>query len=915
MKNKIQNIISFYRDCYQFEYSTEKVSNFYSSTVTNLYYPKTFKFLSQQEYELPVDTAWGEKVTTALKLESSEKKMVCGSFFLKGKVELLGKSHRIFTPLFLNDVTLKYYNEIYFLALEHDSTSLNPIAINYLNSLEENFIHKYDDLSIALLDDSNLFSFSGLVKLHDLIKEKYPTLNTELIEKRIETDDRVSKLETIYNSRKSSYENVLFPDILIGLTEKPKKSKDVINELSDLSTRLHDKTSILSNVFLSKNIEKDLKTTPSNNQEIIVPVSLSRSQEKIIKSIDQSKVSVVIGPPGTGKSFSIAALAVQAFQEGKKVLIASKNEQACQVLYDKIQNDIGIKGITINASKARYRMSVSTKLRNIANGIGVKSIGIDYLKKIRGEVIQLKKKTKQIIDEITAREYVEKKWGEKLSSDNEGVFSRLQKKWIAYRHSLKKPIWELKYQLHEYDIRLKRREKQLIKLTYQDDLYRLLSFSRPDIIRYGKAFKESRGNVIKEIFSSVDFNIVLEALPIWICRSIDVANIVPLEAGLFDLLIIDEASQCDISSSIPLIYRAESMAIVGDPNQLRHISFISKRKEELTKIKYDLKEFDLAYRDRSILDQVNESIKSQDNIIFLDEHFRSMPDIINFSNNQFYSGKLKIMTDHLNEREYDNLKVKYIEDGKRNAKGENYEEANHIIASIIAIIDREKNLRKHNCSTIGIISPFRFQVQLIMKLVKEKIASGDILKHKILIGTPFKFQGEERDVIFLSFTIDEQTHQASIRYLERPDVFNVSITRAKNTQEIFISIDPNRLNQESLLSKYLSSKPQRHIEQIEQQAYDQFLEEVKTSLDKMDTGKILVNKKICGTKIDIVIIQDDRTLGIDLIGFPGEYTNQITMDEIMSLERAKISIFLLPYSTWHFDKKLCLKSLFEFVEN
>lgn len=912
MQNKLQDIIRFYRDCYQFEYSSEKVSNFYSSTLSNLYYPESFKLLSQAAYELPVNTDWGAQISQDLSLESSEKKMLCGAFFLKGKIELLGKSHRIFTPLLLNDVILNYENEVYSLEVDQDSTSLNPIAVNYLNALDGNPVHHYDDLSTELLDGTNLFSFAGLVKLQDFLKEKYPKLNAELIEKRLETDQRITDLDAIYKARKSSYNNTLFPDILIGLIEKPKKSKDVINELNELSTRQHDKTAILSRVFLDNPLENKLKHS-KNKQELIVPVSLSQSQEKILKSSNKSKVSVVIGPPGTGKSFSIAALAIQAFQEGKKVLIASKNEQACQVIYNKIQNDIGIKGITINASKARYRMSVATKLRNIANGVGVKLITKETLENTKDQVRLLKRKTSNIIKEIIVRESIEKKWGEKLSNSSNSIFSKIQKNWIKYRHGLKEPIWALKYQLHELDVRLKRKEKQLIKLIYQSNLSELLNASRTELIRYEKAFQETRGNLIKAIFSSVRFNIVLEALPIWICRSVDVANIVPIEEGLFDLLIIDEASQCDISSSIPLLYRAKSIVIVGDPNQLRHISFISKRKEALLNVKYNLNA--LAYREKSILDQVNESIKSQDNIIFLEEHFRSMPDIINFSNNQFYSGQLKIMTDHLNENAYDNLKVTYIEEGKRNQKGENYLEAIHIINSIKAIIAKEAQLSKNNCSTIGVISPFRYQVKLIKQLFKKDINTKDILKHKILIGTPFKFQGEEKDIVFLSFTIDEATHHASIRYLERPDVFNVSITRAKNTQEVCISIDPNQLNKTSLLSKYLCSKAPTQLESIEKQSYDKFLAAVRAILAAANAGKIHINRKICGTKIDIIVVQENRTLGIDLIGFPGEYARQLSMNEINSLERAKINIFLLPYSDWYFDKDLCVKALIAFIEN
>ena len=145
-KDRLQNVIRFYKDCYQREYSTEKVLNFYSSSVSNHYYTDTFEFVSKSGWALPVDTSWGEEAAIALEFDSSEKKLVCGSFFLKGQVELMGKRHQIFTPIFLHDVTLRYLDEVYFLELDEHSLSLNPTAINYLNSLHNEFSYSNDDL-------------------------------------------------------------------------------------------------------------------------------------------------------------------------------------------------------------------------------------------------------------------------------------------------------------------------------------------------------------------------------------------------------------------------------------------------------------------------------------------------------------------------------------------------------------------------------------------------------------------------------------------------------------------------------------------------------------------------------------------------------------------------------------------------
>ncbi|MEM9823893.1 MAG: hypothetical protein AAF985_22605, partial [Bacteroidota bacterium] len=145
----LQNIVKFFRDCYQFEFSTEKVANFYASSVTELFYPPTFKLLSRKDYDLPIATDWGQRVATELELSSSEKKLVCGSFFLKGKMVVLGRSRRIFTPLLLHDAVLNEEEEVYTLSLDSDSLSLNPIAIQYLNAGAEQLTHAYDEIATA----------------------------------------------------------------------------------------------------------------------------------------------------------------------------------------------------------------------------------------------------------------------------------------------------------------------------------------------------------------------------------------------------------------------------------------------------------------------------------------------------------------------------------------------------------------------------------------------------------------------------------------------------------------------------------------------------------------------------------------------------------------------------------------------
>ena len=165
MKNQLNSIIRFYRDLYQLEFSTEKIWNFYSKEVSHLYLPPTFKFVSQAHYLLPVDSTWGKAVAHELALSSSEKKLICGVFFVKGQTQLLGRNKKIFAPLFLLDVSLQSENEIYTLSLERSSLQVNPAIQSYLNAIATIPTPQNDRAIEELTLGENPFSFDGLVKM------------------------------------------------------------------------------------------------------------------------------------------------------------------------------------------------------------------------------------------------------------------------------------------------------------------------------------------------------------------------------------------------------------------------------------------------------------------------------------------------------------------------------------------------------------------------------------------------------------------------------------------------------------------------------------------------------------------------------------------------------------------------------
>ena len=137
--------------------------------------------------------------------------------------------------------------------------------------------------------------------------------------------------------------------------------------------------------------------------------------------------------------------------------------------------------------------------------------------------------------------------------------------------------------------------------------------------------------LIKEREKEIEF--VLPFFPIWTVTNLSVRNSLPLKENLFDLLVIDEASQCDIASVLPLMFRARQAVIIGDPKQLSHISTLKESQDKEIASKNNIKNLytDYSFKNNSIYD-ISERITKEKGILptFLDEHYRSHPHIINF---------------------------------------------------------------------------------------------------------------------------------------------------------------------------------------------------------------------------------------------------------------------------------------------
>jgi superfamily I DNA and/or RNA helicase len=113
----------------------------------------------------------------------------------------------------------------------------------------------------------------------------------------------------------------------------------------------------------------------------------------------------------------------------------------------------------------------------------------------------------------------------------------------------------------------------------------------------------------------------------------------PFEPALYDLVVIDEASQCDIASALPLLMRARRAVIIGDPLQLKHVSSVGPQQDRIILASHGLEEGHAAwaYSVNSLFDLARSLCRHED-IVNLRDHHRSHRDIITFSNRHYYRG-------------------------------------------------------------------------------------------------------------------------------------------------------------------------------------------------------------------------------------------------------------------------------------
>lgn len=305
-----------------------------------------------------------------------------------------------------------------------------------------------------------------------------------------------------------------------------------------------------------------------------------------------------------------------------------------------------------------------------------------------------------------------------------------------------------------------------------------------------------------------------EAFPIWIMPAERVIEQYPFNpSSQFDVIIMDESSQSSILS-ITALLRGKKCVIVGDDKQISPIE-VGINIEDLNALQYEYLrntrlgvEFEM---DTSLYD-VTQNVCGSRKVV-LKEHFRCLPEIIQFSNENFYGNQINCLKVRGKENTIETpIKTVFVPDAKvKRVSGSNMINAMEI-KSIIDILKNIDSDISYENKTIGIIALQNSTAHIngIISEIWKNFNEEFIKKRKLKIGNAYDFQGDERDVIILSMVTSKVQEDGEINPVtaftkkEYERSFNVAASRAKEQSILVYSIKSEELSPKCLRYKLLN---------------------------------------------------------------------------------------------------------------
>lgn len=421
-----------------------------------------------------------------------------------------------------------------------------------------------------------------------------------------------------------------------------------------------------------------------------------------------------------------------------------------------------------------------------------------------------------------------------------------------------------------------------------------------------------------------------EAIPAWIMPLYRVAETIAPEKEIFDVCIIDEASQSG-PEALFLFYISKKIIVVGDDQQIAP-DMIGVNHENIDRLReHHLRDLELKNTfsvTTSFFDYAKIHFGAPIN---LKEHFRCMPEIIQFSNNLCYPNKPLEPVRQFGANRLEPVLTRYVKNGYIKSKGTgaiNEPEADAIVSEIVACCE---NPKYHN-KTMGVISLLSSskQAQLIEKKLIDALGAEEIDKRKIICGDAYDFQGDERDVIFLSMVsapVDQNAQAIRPGPLTKDQDmrrFNVAASRAKDQLWLFHTCTTNDLSPSCLRYKLLqycldpkieltTYEGKTVTENLLVEPFDSLFEQ-RVFLRISQRGyRVIPQYKVAGYSIDLMLYGMKGRLAVECDGdhWHGPERYEHDMGRQRDLERQGLKFWRIQESVFNRDPDSALETLWK----
>ncbi len=556
------------------------------------------------------------------------------------------------------------------------------------------------------------------------------------------------------------------------------------------------------------------EAAPADTSDVLSPLPLSEAQAEVVARVRTAPITVVSGPPGNGKSHTVVAAALEVVHRGGSVLVATQSPHAAEVLADLLGRYPGPVPVLFGDAVRRENLAAeltagldhgTTAAERAADG--------EAVRRARDVVTDLRRGlTDAIQQEIDAAALAE--WQPRLPAltvDVPGAFADdvdlgrsaerlarggLARWWARRRLGVSSRIpdervtdalvagaarraaarlaatggTELEEQwqaLHAAESALAAAVGQAMRRDARSQK-RWDRAARQGAAGLAAALRAGR-NRRRELLAGLDAEPLVRALPLWIGTVADVEDLLPAAPGMFDLVVLDEASHVDQVRAAPVLARAKRALVVGDPRQLRFVSFVSDVDVAEVLARHGADER-LDVRRVSAYDLAAGSAPAT----WLAEHHRSVPHLIGFSARRFYGNRLDVLTRTPATESADAIDIVRLPHGTPADE----------VATVLKIVEETTATRG-----IGVISPFRAQAEALEKALVDAYPVERIEELGLRTGTVHAFQGSEAEVVIVSLGLQAGDPPGRRRFVADPSLFNVMITRARRKLIVVTALD------------------------------------------------------------------------------------------------------------------------------